>query len=279
MASIRSLNYSNNASLGVGVIGSSNGLVLGNKEGFYRDLGADIFTNNDYVRVAIWYSINLNSNPNATSGVGSEFVTNTNPYDYFYCGLKTPNANFPDAAQTQSKFCGYYMPPRVNVGGNINFTGLYSSGIALAGTWANQQNIDNTIFFGNLTTPYAQNMFPTTNLPNLSTNKIAHGTGMNVASNNQGGIGVLGLELRNDNTMLGNYSTYSNPSTTGIQGPGSNFALSAMKMYVNNQSFLSNSIDLAASAPYGQATAMFMYNPFVTNCIRVHGMIAAGFTR
>jgi hypothetical protein len=280
MASIRSLNYYNWSSLGIGNVGSANGLVLGNKEGFYRDLGADIFTNNDYVRVAIWYSINLNSDPNATTGVTSEFVTNYNPYDYFYCGLKTPNANFPDAAQAQSKFCGYYMPPRINNTGSLNFTGIYSTGPSTAGFWANQQNSENTIIFGNLTTPYAQNMFTTTNLFNLSTNRIkTHGTGMNVASNNQGGIGVLGLELRDDNTMLGNYSTQVSPSTTGIQGPGSNFALSAMKTYVNNQSFLSNSIDLAASAPYGQATAMFMYNPFVTNCIRVHGMIAAGFTR
>ena len=277
MASIRSLNYYNWSSLGVGNVGSANGLVLGNKEGFYRDLGTDIFTNNDYVRVAMWYSINLVSNPN-TSYVSSEFVTNFNAYDYFYCGLKTPNANFPDAAGTQSKFCGYYTPPRIQSSpGLLYFTGMYNFSTA-AGQWANVQQPTDTLFFGDLATPYAQNMFTTTNLTNLSTNKIAHGTGLGVASNGQGGIGVLALELRSDNTMRGNYSTDGNTTTTGIQGPGSNFALSAMKSYINNQSFLSDSISLTARAPYGQATAMFMYNPLAASCIRVHGMIAAGFT-
>ena len=279
MASIASLNYTNQSSLGVGIVGSANGLVLGNKQGVYRDLGADIFTNNDYVRVAMWYSINLNSNPNTTS-VAPEYVTNFNVYDYFYCGLKTPNANFPDAAQTQSKFCGYYVPPRVQITpGFIYFSGPYNTSSTQSCNWANAFNNTDTLFFGNLATPYAQNMFTTTNLPNLSTNKITtHGTGLGVQANNQGGIGVLALELRSDNTMRGNFSTQVDPNTTGTQGPGSNFSLSAMKLYVNNQSFLSNSIDLAASAPYGQATAMFMYNPLATNCIRVHGMIAAGFT-
>ena len=280
MASIASLNYTNQSSLGVGIVGSANGLVLGNKQGVYRDLGADIFTNNDYVRVAMWYSINLNANPNTVS-LGSEFVTNFNVYDYFYCGLKTPNANFPDAAQTQSKFCGYYVPPRIQTASGpspLYFTGIQGTSTAIAAQWANTSTTAHTLFFGNLATPYAQNMFTTTNLSNLSTNKISHGTGLGAVANNQGGIGVLALELRSDNTMRGNFSTRVDPATTGIQGPGSNFALSAMKLYVNNQSFLSNSIDLAASAPYGQATAMFMYNPLATNCIRVHGMIAAGFT-
>lgn len=273
MASIRSLNWQ----LATGGAQSANGLVLGNKEGFYRDLGTDIFTNNDYVRIAIWYSVNLNSNPNATTGVNDEYVTNYNASDYFYCGLKTPNANFPDEAQAQSKFCGYFMPPRSVANGPVSaFNGFRTPGSPCY--WANQLNASPCLFFGNLSTPYAQNLYSTINLTNLSTNRVDHGTGGTAGIGNAAGIGVLGLEMRNDNTILGNYSTRSG----GVGVPNSAFsnpALSAMKSYINNQSFLSDSTSLAASAPYGQATAMFMYNPLNTNCIRVHGMIAAGFTR
>jgi hypothetical protein len=256
-------------------------LILGNKEGFYRDLGTDIFTNNDYVRVAIWYSINLLSNPNSVGLFTSEYVTNSNPYDYFYFGLKTPNANFPDAAQSQSKFCGYYMPPRSSNGWG---SALYFNGIASnssPGYWNEFQSATDFLFFGNLTTPYAQNQFTNTNVTNLSTNKILHGTGVSAGvTGNNIGIGVLGIELRNDNTMLANFSNKSAGQVNGnTNASSSNPALSAMKNYINNQSFLSNSINLAASAPYGDATAIFMYNPLARNCIRVHGMMAAGFTR
>jgi len=273
MASIRLLDWTNQAIYG-NTIQSTNGLVLGNKEGFYRDLGADIFTNNDYVRVAIWYSVNLISNPNSTSGVTSELVTNSNSYDYFYFGLKTPNANFPDQAQAQSKFCGYYLNPRSRNGAGSSFNGMLVSNPSL---WGDGTTSNNFLFFGNLSTPYTQDLFPVTNVANLSTNKITHGFGASSSFGSNGGIGVLGIELRNDNTMLANYTDRG--VTNGPQNSIANPALSAMKNFINNQSFLSNSIDLAASAPYGNATAIFMYNPLARNCIRVHGMMAAGFTR
>jgi hypothetical protein len=277
MASIRSLDWNLQAGSGWSAQ-SANGLVLGNKEGFYRDLGTDIFTNNDYVRVAIWYSVNLNSNPNATAGISPELVTNFNPSDYFYCGLKTPNANFPDEAQIQSKFCGYFMPPRTlsNAGPGIwtlSFDGFRTGPPAY---WGNPTGGQDALFLGDLSTPYAQNEYTTTRLVNLSTNRIDHGIGGTAGTGNPAGIGVLGFEIRNDNTVLGNYTG------TAVDVPYSavgNPALSAMRSYINNQSFLSNTISLSNNAPYGEATAMFMYNPLNTNCIRVHGMIAAGFTR
>jgi hypothetical protein len=275
MASINSLNWYNSTIAG---LQSSNGLVLGNKEGFYRDLGTDIFTNNDYVRVAIWYSFSLNSNPNGTAS--SEYATNINPVDSFYFGLKTPNASFPDAAGLQSKFCGYYTSPRVKISNTNYFTGVYSTGTGSAGQFSADQWNNNVLIFGDMSTPYTITNFLNTSFANLSTNNIAHGFGTNgAAAVTSSGIGVLGLELRNDNTILANYSTTGNSTTTGITGPGSVPTLSAMRSYINNQSFLSNTISLSNNAPYGEATAIFMYNPLTLNCIRVHGMIAAGFTR
>ena len=276
MASIASLNWYNYTS--VGILQSSNGLVLGNKEGFYRDLGTDIFTNNDYVRVAIWYSFSLNSNPNGTAG--NEYVTNVNPVDSFYFGLKSPNASFPDAAGVQSKFCGYFTPPRVNIGAsNPLFTGIYQ-GSSTQSQFAAQGYNNYVLTFGDITTPYTIQNYLNTNYSNLSTNTALQANfGTNGASAViSSGIGVLGLELRNDNIMLANYS-YGSSTTTGIIGPGSVPSLSAMRSYINNQSFLSNTISLSNNAPYGEATAIFMYNPLATNCLRVHGMIAAGFTR
>jgi len=265
MADIRLLTFS--------TTGSAKGLVLGNKQGFYRDLGADIFNNNDFVRVVVYYTVNLNSAPNSSTGATSpEYVTNYLPSDYFYFGLKTPNVNFPDAAEVQSKFCGFYMPPRGSINtlapeGSLSFLGWSGSPYNNWGKGVYAQ-IGDGLFVGNLTTPYTNNHILSTQMSTL--NRVNH-----ITNNSSGGvyIGALGLELRKNNTLIVDYSTSSDVGILDLKTP----SLSAMSSYLNNRPFLSNSVSLASSAPYGQATAIFMYNPLNTTCIRVHGMVAAGF--
>lgn len=269
MADIRLLTFS--------FSGSAKGLVLGNKEGFYRDLGSAIFNNNDFVRIAVYYSMNSVANPNTTSTSSSpEYVANTLPSDYFYFGFKTPNANFPDFAELQSKFCGYYMPPR---GSSItanpgNLLQLGWSGSPY-NNWGRGiiSGIGDGCIVGNLNVPYTNTHILTTAynaLDATGSHRAVYGTGTSSP-----GLGVLGLELRSDNTLLADFSIGGDPdSSTLLNNP----ALSAMTSYLNNRAFLSKSVSLASSAPYGQATAIFMFNPLTTTCIRVHGIVAAGYS-
>lgn len=252
--------------------GSAKGLVLGNKQGFYRDLGADIFNNNDFVRMAIYYSINLTAAPNtsAPNSIGSELVTNSTPADYFYCGFKSPNANFPDAAQVQSKFCGLYMPPRGfdSPSNTLRFLGYAGNPYASFGA-QNIPNVGPMLLCGDLTTPYTNAHILSTGGTALS-NKVTH----SALGGTLNSLSVMALEFRSDNTLLADVTTSFDSQEPYRSTP----ALSAMSNYINNRPFSSNSVNLASSAPYGQATAIFMYNPLNTVCIRVHGIAAAGFS-
>lgn len=250
--------------------GSAKGLVLGNKQGFYRDLGADIFNNNDFVRMAIYYSLNLTAAPNTSppNNVSQDLVTNTLPSDYFYCGFKSPNANFPDAAQAQSKFCGLYMPPRGYDLPSATTRFLGYNGATYSTFGSTFANVGSMLICGDLTTPY-------TNAHILSTagsvlSKVTHSAKCGTANS----LSVMALEFRSDNTLLADVTTPADGQEPYCSTP----ALSTMSNYINNRPFSSNSVSLASSAPYGQATAIFMYNPLNTVCIRVHGIAAAGFS-
>ena len=252
--------------------GSAKGLVLGNKQGFYRDLGADIFNNNDFVRMAIYYSMNMTAAPNTSppNNVTSDQVTNSLPSDYFYCGFKSPNANFPDAAQVQSKFCGLYMPPRgYDAPSNaLRFTGYGGNTYSTFGA-PNYANVGPMLLCGNLTTPHTNAHILSTNGANI-TNKVTH----SAKCGTQNSLSVMALEFRSDNTLLADVTTTFDGQEPYCSTP----ALSTMSNYINNRPFSSNSVSLASSAPYGQATAIFMYNPLNTVCIRVHGIAVAGFS-
>lgn len=251
--------------------GSAKGLVLGNKQGFYRDLGADIFNNNDFVRIAIYYSINVTAAPNTSTPnyIYSELVTNSTPADYFYCGFKSPNANFPDAAQVQSKFCGLYMPPRAYdaTAPAIRFTGYGGNTYSSFGA-PNYPGIGPMLLCGDLTTPYTNAHILSTGGNALS--KVSH----SAQGGTQNPLSVMALEFRSDNTLLADVTTNQDSAEPYRSTP----ALSAMSNYINNRPFSSNSVNLASSAPYGQATAIFMYNPLNAICIRVHGIVVAGFS-
>jgi hypothetical protein len=222
--------------------------------------------------MAIYYSINNTAAPNtATSNaVQADSVTNSTPADYFYCGFKSPNANFPDAAQVQSKFCGLYMPPRGfdSPSSTLRFTGWTGTNYPTFGA-QNYPNVGTMLFCGNLTKPHTNAHILSTSGFSL-TDKVTHtalaGTGNKLS--------VMGLEFRSDNTLLADVTTSNDSNEPFCSTP----ALSTMSNYINNRPFSSNSINLASSAPYGQATAIFMYNPLNTVCIRVHGIAAAGFS-
>ena len=248
---------------------SAKGLILDNKEGFYRDLGTSIFNDNDYVRIAFAYSFNIRSNPNNSTlaSFPPESVTSNTLNNAFFMGFKTPNSNLPNESGT-TKFCGLWNPPMV-----ISSTRYTSHGGA--SYQALGYNLNPTTFggsgiiAGSLTQPFTsvQAAMDYSAYPN---SPVTTNVNFNWGSP-QNDVSYIGIQLTNNNVMTFKY--YTGISGTGnTQGP----YLSALRNFINNETFTSSSITLTGGQ-YGNATAMFMYNPLNTTCIRVHAIAAAGF--
>ena len=265
MATINNLGYKTSTQDVV-----SKGLVLGNKEGFYRDLGADIFNNSDYVRIAVAMTFNLLSNPNSNGVEIYDAVTNNTINEGFYFGFKSPNSNMPGAENNPAtKFAGFWAPPLTWA--NTRYSG-YNSGFKKYSSIIGSSVYSTTcMIFGSLTQPISfENAKSDSNPSEPEFISTGGSPTLNGLSGNY--VTYLGLELNSNNTMKAYYET-SQLSTAGYS-QGASFA--AMRNLINNEAFTSRTISLTGS-PYGSATSIFLYNPLNTVCLRVHGMIAAGF--
>lgn len=247
------------------------GLVLGNKEGFCRDLGTDIFNNSDYVRIAVAMTFNYLSDPNTSQGTIYDQVTNNTVNEGFYFGFKTPNLNMPGTENNPAtKFAGYWVPP-------MTFSSTkYSGYLGNAKRLCSFQNpgspnlySSTAMVFGSLSQPISfQNAM---NNASPSDPQFING-GVTLNSLTGQYVTYLGLELNSSNTMKAYYTT----SQYDPIGYASGASFAAMRNLINNEAFTSRTISLTGS-PYGNATSIFLYNPLNTVCLRVHGMIAAGF--
>lgn len=263
MALISNFNFKANLNNGH----TAKGLLLGNKEGFYRDLGTALFTNNDYVRIAFAITVNSYADPNQSASFVTEAVTNNTIANSFFIGFKTPNSNLPDQAGN-TKFCGLWLPPQGTQSAVLRYNG-YSAGSNAFGTIAGNGSMWATgILPGSLTQPF-ESLQSAINFNGFGTAPYVSQVGFNwgVATRD---VSYIGIQLTSSNIMTFKY--YGTSSIGNTQGP----YLSALKNFINNETFTSNSVSLTGSQ-YGNATAMFMYNPLNTTGIRVHGIAAAGF--
>lgn len=244
------------------------GLILDNKEGFYRDLGASLFNNNDYVRIAFAFTFNLRSNPNNNVFNFGEHVTNNTIANSFFMGLKSPNSNLPDEAGT-TKFCGLWCPSQGTNGGLLRYTGYSSSSQKYGSLNTGSTSIYATgILAGSLTQPFSS-VQAAINFPSFGSSPYLTNVGFQWGRNSQT-VSYVGIQLTNNNVMTLKY--YSGLNEGNTQGP----YLSALRNFINNETFTSNSVTLTGDQ-YGNATSIFMYNPLNTTCIRVHAIAAAGF--
>ena len=248
----------------------SKGLVLGNKEGFYRDLGADIFNNSDYVRIAVAMTFNLLSNPNTFQGSIYDNVTNNTVNEGFYFGFKSPNSSMPGTGHDPAtKFAGYWVPPTASSGKYSGYSGSNKRLCTFVAPGGSSVFSTTTMVFGSLTQPITfQNAINSTSPSEPQF--ISNGATLNSLTGQY--VTYLGLELNSSNTMKAYYVT----SQTDPVGYATGASLAAMTNLINNEIFTTRTISLSG-APYGNATSMFLYNPLNTVCLRVHGMIAAGF--
>jgi hypothetical protein len=271
MASINLLQYSYATSHSV----NEKGLVLNTKEGFFRDIGTTLFNDSDYVRVGICFSINLQSNPNYNLGMWNEKLTNNLVSNSFFMGLKTPNSNLPSTTTNTTKFAGFWLPPRGQSSNISDYTGFAGASNAF-GVFNGANFYQPGLIAGSLNQPFTFTQAQTS----VSYNNTSFGIGTRFIGTHYlvdeitGSVGrpnIWGMQLTKNGVASFEYEASGNNLNTG------GAYLSALKTFVNNKPFLSNSISLTGGE-YGNATSIFVYNPFQTHCIRVHGIIAAGFT-
>lgn len=236
------------------------GLVLGPKEGFYRQLPESIFSGTR-ARIAIAYSLSpqesINSINSFSENLNSSFLPDT-----FFFGFKYPSSSLPGTTLNLIDcFAGVWAPPRFKDGLNNNiFLGYNSSNQYFSNINAAK------IVVGTTTYPIEWPGLSAASTPGL----IGTGSTFLIPAGGLNQLRFQGIQLTNNNII----TTQFNTAFGGIGA--SSPTLSSLKDFLNINPFISNSLS-ANNSPWGNATAMFLYNPFNTLVLKVHAMGAAGF--
>lgn len=238
---------------------SDKGLVLGPKEGFYRQLPDSLFSGTR-ARIAIAFSFVPNNDINPSSGP-SEYLNSSYLSDTFFFGFKYPSNQLPGATTTPTDcFAGVWLPPAYR-SPTFAFQGYSGSQNGFSAS-----NGTGIFVIGTTTSPVLW--------PGLS----ASGTSGTLSNSNfkapctqNHQLYYQGIQLNSSNILTTQINSSS--PTIGSTSP----TLSSLKTFLNSNPFNMSST-VCDNNPWNVATAIFLYNPFNTIALRVHAMGAAGFT-